>query len=209
MSKFFVFSTMGFRCAVLLFPGLLSAQSFSSFSSTPLSDDSLSSLSSSPSVDFTVRMGQGGFHDDRSPLGKLGGGQITLDMYPRGWPIGVSLFTEYYTNSNEPTHSYEIADLVALNLLYTRPLFGSNRIKYFFTGGAGYVKVPLGEDDPEEFVFTDVYNLEAGANVMAFWKIGFYGVVKYFTAHRSMDGVDVIDFDEVACLVGITFNFSL
>lgn len=208
MNKFSVFSAIGFCCAVLLFPGLLSAQSFPSFSSTSFSDDSLSPVSSSPGIEFTVRMGQGGFRDDRSPIGKLGGGQFTLDIYPRGWPLGVSLFTEYYTNSNEPTSSYEIADLIALNLLYTRPLFGSNRLKYFFTGGAGYVKVPL-EDDPDEFVFTDVYNVEAGVSVMAFWKIGFYGVVKYFTAHRVMDGVDVIDFDELACLVGITFNFSL
>ncbi len=34
-------------------------------------------LWASPAVDFTVRMGQGGFSDNRSPIGKLGGGQMS------------------------------------------------------------------------------------------------------------------------------------
>ncbi len=153
-------------------------------------------------VDFTLRMGQGGFHDDRSPIGKLGGGQVALDVCPRAWPIGVSIFTECYTNSANPTHSYEIADLVALNLLFTRPLFGINRVRYFLGAGAGWVQVPIGEDDPDEYAYTDHYNLEAGVNVIAFWKIGLYGVVKYINAHKS----NVIDFDETVVMLGVTLN---
>lgn len=196
MKRFSVPFLMVFVCVVLLFPGLLYAQS----------DSDSSSL---PSCDFTIRMGQGGFYDDRSPIGRLGGGQATVDVYPRSWPVGVSIFTEYYTNSNDPTHSYEISNLVALNLLYTRQLFGINQVKYFLGAGAGWLDVPLGEDDPGEYVSTDVYNLEAGVSVLAFWKIGFYGVVKYLTAHRTMNGVDVINFDEIAWFVGITYSFSL
>ncbi|MCK5133778.1 MAG: hypothetical protein KAR40_16715 [Candidatus Sabulitectum sp.] len=197
MRRFSVpFFSVSLCVVLLLFSGLLYAQS----SSPP---------PSAPSVDITLRMGQGGFQEDRSPLGRLGGGQATVDVYPRAWPVGVSIFTEYYTNSNDPTHSYEISNLVALNLLYTRPLFGINRVKYFLGAGAGWLEVPLGEDDPDEYISTDVYDLEAGVSVLAFWKIGFYGVVKYLTAHRTMNGVDVIDFDKTAWLLGITFNFSL
>lgn len=36
-------------------------------------------LSAQEKFDFTIRLGQGGFSDDRSPIGKLGGGQIALD----------------------------------------------------------------------------------------------------------------------------------
>lgn len=180
---------------VLLCSGLLFAQS--------------SSSSSSPAFDFTVRMGQGGFTDDRSPLGKLGGGQVTLDVYPRGWPVGVSLITEYYTNGPSPTHSYEISNLIVLNLMYRRELFGVDRLRYFLAGGAGWLEVPLGEENPEEYVSTDVYNLEAGVEVHAFWKIGFYGIGKYLHAHKVVDDIAVIDFNEGIILLGITFNFSL
>lgn len=88
------------------------------------------SSSSSSSVDFVIRMGQGGFYDNRSPIGKLGGGQLTLDVYPRAWPVGVSIITEYYANSASPSHSYEISDLVVLNLLYSRQLFGIRCMRY-------------------------------------------------------------------------------
>ncbi len=165
--------------------------------------------SSSSSFDFVIRMGQGGFSDDRSPIGKLGGGQVNLDVYPRAWPVGLSIFTEYYTNSASPSHSYEIADLIALNLLFRGQLFGVDRLHYFLGGGAGCLAVPEGEDSPDEYISTDVYNLEAGVNVLAFWKIGFYGIGKYLHAHRVMNNVAVIDFDEAIVMVGITFNFSL
>jgi len=41
------------------------------------------------------------------------------------------------------------------------------------------------------------------------WKIGFYGIGKYLYAHRTVDDVAVIDFNEGIILLGITFNFSL
>ena len=155
---------------VLLCCGLLLGQ--------PSSPASSSSSSSSSCVDFVVRMGQGGFSDHRSPVGKLGGGQMNLDVYPRAWPVGVSIFTEYYTNSASPAHSYEIADLIALNLLFRGRLFGADRLHYFPGGGAGWLAVPVGEDSPDEYVSTDVYNLEAGVDVLAFWKIEFHGTRK-------------------------------
>lgn len=191
-----------FVCVVLLCSGLLLGQPSSPESSS-------SSSSSSPSVDFVIRMGQGGFSDDRSPARKLGGGQVNLDVYPRAWPVGISIFTEYYTNSASPTHSYEIADLIALNLLFRGRLFGVDRMHFFLGGGAGWVLVPVGEDSPDEYLSTDAYNLEAGVDVLAFWKIGFYGIGKYLYANRVMNNVAVIDFDEAIVMLGITFYFSL
>ena len=69
---------------------------------------------------FTLRLGQGGFKDGRSPIGKLGGGQLALDMKPDKFPLALSLSLEYYTNSPNPTHSYEIADDGQMN--HTTPL---------------------------------------------------------------------------------------
>jgi len=73
----------------------------------------LGAFSSSQAADITIRWGQGGFSDDRSPLGVLGGGQLTLDIKPAKFPLAISISGEYYTNSACPTHSYEIADLTA------------------------------------------------------------------------------------------------
>ena len=45
-----------------------------------------SQLFSQEKIDFTIRLGQGGFTDDRSPIGKLGGGQLALDLKPINIP---------------------------------------------------------------------------------------------------------------------------
>jgi len=72
----------------------------------PLKD---SSSSKKKKVYLTIRLGQGGFRDDRSPIGKLGGGQLTLDIKPVKYPIALSITNEYYTNSayyvfDDPPH---------------------------------------------------------------------------------------------------------
>ena len=87
------------------------------------------------------------------PIGKLGGGQLTLDVFPRAWPVGVSIFTEYYTNSAYPTHSYEIADLAALNLLYRRQFFGVNRMQYFIGGAFGTADTEKAAEKSAAFYF--------------------------------------------------------
>ncbi len=158
---------------------------------------------------FTIRLGQGGFSDKRSPLGKLGGGQLALDIKPGKLPLALSISYEYYTNSADPGHSYEIAGLVAINMLYTAPIFKSKRVNFFMGGGMGWLKVPKGEAEPDAVVRGIHYNLEGGMNVRAFWKIGFYGICKYLYAKKTTDGIDLIDFNEFIILLGITFSFSL
>jgi len=158
---------------------------------------------------FTIRLGQGGFYDKRSPLNKLGGGQLTLDVKPANLPLALSLSYEYYTNSAEPSHSYEIAGLVAINMLYTAPMSRSKRVNFFMGGGMGWLKVPKGEAEPDTLVRGIHYNLEGGMNVRLFWKIGLYGICKYLYAKKTTDGIDLIDFNEFIILLGFTFNFSL
>ena len=167
------------------------------------------STSEKKRVYFTFRYGQGGFRDDRSPIGKLGGGQLTLDIKPAELPIALSISSEYYTNSADPTHSYEIAGLLAINTLYMATPFKSERITVFGGGGIGWLIVPEGENEPDAMESGFLYNLEGGINVKAFWKIGFYGVGKYLYAQKTTDGIKRIDFNEGIVLLGITFNFVL
>jgi len=160
-------------------------------------------------VDFILRFGQGGFRDSRSPIGKLGGGQLALDIKPSTLPIALSISSESYTNSANPTHSYEISSLLSVNMLYMAQLFNIERTNYFLGGGIGWLEVPKGEDDPDARVKGNLYNLEAGIHVRAFWKIGFYGVAKYLSAQKKVNNIKVIDFNEGIILLGVTFNFSL
>ena len=41
---------------------------------------------------FRIRLGQGGYRDDRSPVGKLGGGQLSLDVLPCILPVAISFY---------------------------------------------------------------------------------------------------------------------
>jgi hypothetical protein len=169
---------------------------------------SIAILSHTHVVDLTLRLGQGGFSDDRSPEGILGGGQVTLDIKPVKYPFALSLTTEYYTNSNEPTHSYEIAGLLAINLLYMKKPFKTERINVFLGGGMGRLEVPK-DEKPDDREIGIVYNLEAGINVRTFWKIGFYGICKYLYAQKEKNNIKVIDFSEFIVLLGITLNFGI
>ncbi len=160
-------------------------------------------------IHFTLRLGQGGFSDDRSPIGKLGGGQLTLDIKPINYPIAISITNEYYTNCPDPTHSYEISSLVAINLLYITKLFKSGKTDIFLGGGIGQLEVPKGENEPDAMVNGIVYNFEGGFNIKLIGPIGFYGIGKYLYAQKKADSIKVIDFSERIVLLGFTFNFSL
>ncbi|MGA1870658.1 MAG: hypothetical protein ACMUJM_19160 [bacterium] len=166
-------------------------------------------LSKEKKIYFTLRLGQGGFSDDRSDLGVLGGGQIALDIKSHKFPIAISISSEYYTNSPNPTHSYEIADLTAYNLLYMTKPFKHERVNVFLGGGFGWLQVPKGEEEPAARVQGFLYNLEAGINVRLFWKIGFYCIGKYLYAQKERNNIKVIDFSEHIFLLGLTFNFGL
>ncbi|KQC13500.1 MAG: hypothetical protein APR63_08405 [Desulfuromonas sp. SDB] len=160
-------------------------------------------------IQITIRMGQGGYQDSRSPIGKLGGGQLAVDFKPQIFPVALSFSSEYYTNSPCPSHNYEIAGLFVINALYSRELLNFNRITVFAGGGMGWIEVPKGEDFPDQYEYGFVYDLEAGVNIKAFWKIGFYGIYKYIYAHELKNNVPVIDFNQHAILLGISLNFTL
>ena len=55
--------------------------------------------------DYTIRYGQGGFSDSRSPEGKLGGGQIAFDIRFKDSPFSILLSSEFYKNSQFPAHN--------------------------------------------------------------------------------------------------------
>ena len=158
---------------------------------------------------FTFCLGQGGFRDDRSPIGKLGGGQLTLDIKPAKYPVALSISNEYYTNSSDPTHSYEIAGLTALNLLYMKKPFKSEKVNVFMGGGIGRLKVPQGERKPNATEKGILYTIEGGMNIRLFWKIGFYGVGKYLYANKEKNSIKVIDFNEFIVLLGFTIGFGV
>ena len=119
----------------------LQAQSLKGTFNTTATD----SQTSSKRVEFSIRLGQGGFQDERSPIGQLGGGQLTLDIRPVNLPLAFSLSGEYYTNSPEATHNYEIADMTVINLLYVVDPCRWERLRFFAGGGLGKLKVPVVE----------------------------------------------------------------
>jgi hypothetical protein len=163
---------------------------------------------SEPMFDFTLRLGQGGFTDDRSPIGKLGGGQSALDIKLHQHPVALSISGEYYTNSPDPSHPYEIVDMSVLNLLYMTQIFDSERTTFFLGGGIGRLEVPKGEM-VSGTVSGTVYNLEAGLRFRLFWRLGIYGIGKYLYANKTVDNTDVIDFNELIGMIGLTLSFSL
>ena len=158
---------------------------------------------------FTIRIGQGGFRDKRSSLNQLGGGQLALDIRHRKYPFALSVSSEYYTNSPNPTHRYEISGMTAVNVLYVPWIKKKRRYNIFFGGGIGQLKVPRTEENPDEKESRLLFNLEAGINYSLFWKLGVYGAGKYLYAQKRVDGIRIINFNELILLVGITFNFSI
>ncbi len=153
-------------------------------------------------VFFTLRLGTGGYQDSRSSIGKLGGGQLALDIKHGRLPVALGLFTEYYTNSSEPTHSYEISNLAGVNFYYSRFLLKSQRLNIFAGPGIGGLKVPQGSDASVSGIFFD---FEAGFHARLLWKFGVYWVYKYLYAHKE----EAFSFSENIFLVGLNFTFGL
>ena len=152
-------------------------------------------------VDLLIRYGQGGFPDERSEIGKLGGGQLAFTIKPHKYPLGFTLSGEYYTNSAQPTQPFEISDMTVMNISYMDKLFQKERIDFFAGIGTGWLKVPDGVDGSQKALLG---NFEAGINFRVIWKIGIYGVYKYLYARK-----DIIDFDEHIGMFGISLKFSL
>ena len=153
---------------------------------------------------FTIKLGEGGFRDSRSPENALGGGQVTLDVRPGGRSFMLSLSVEHYANSQFPTNSYEIADMFVLNAHYVTPFMNSPEMDLFLGGGIGRLKVP---NQPK--VASILYDLEAGIHWKPFARWGFYGLYKYLYANKDVNNIEVVDFDEHIFMLGGTYTFSL
>jgi hypothetical protein len=153
-------------------------------------------------VYFTIRFGKGGFKDHRSEIGRLGGGQLALDIRHGRLPIALTLSTEYYSNGPDPTHPYELDYLAAMNISYSEYLLRNQRLNLFAGGGTGWMVVPQGTD-PE--VTAMLFDIEAGVQAKLLWKFGIYGVYKYLYAHKG----SYVDFSEHIILLGINFTFGL
>ena len=166
------------------------------------------SSSTEENVLLIIKYAQGGFVDSRSPIGKLGGGQFGVGVKLKSFPIGISITQEAYTNSPDPTNTYEISGLIIVNFYYMTKLFNTDWINLYVGGGVGALEVPKGEYYPDEFEMGAVYDIEAGINLIAFWKVGFYGVYKYLYSQKEINNEKVIDFNEHILMLGITLNFS-
>ena len=169
-------------------------------------------------VDFTIRFGQGGFWNDRSPSGKFAGDQGALDIKLAKLPVAVSYLTEvlYGVNDN-PDEPEEVVNLWAVNIYHMPKLFTVEkngwslleRINLFWGGGIGRLGVDTEFPDDSEVKGPrcTLFNFEAGINVV-FWKIGIYYLGKYWYAQKKQDNIKVIDFKERGFFFGLTFNFG-
>ena len=157
----------------------------------------LALATSAGATELTLRIGQGGFRDDRSPDGKIGGGQICLDVTFSDPPVSVSIGEEYYTRSPDPTRSYEIPSIVMGTVCYVIPLAEEWPTDLHLGGGIGLLRIPQEEKAAA---------LQAIARIRtrAFWKLGIYAEGKYIYSRGEL-----IDFNEVALLIGFSFSLRL
>lgn len=151
---------------------------------------------------FTLKYGHGGFNDQRSPIGKLGGGLLAVTAQHEAFPIAFSFSGEYYTNSAEPVDPYEISDMIVLSCYYSKFFLRDQRLNVFAGPGVGRLVVPVNAKDSKK---GPLINLEAGVNARVLWKFGLYAHYKYLHARKG----SAIDFNEHILLVGLSFNFTI
>ena len=163
----------------------------------------------SKNYNYTLRYGMGGFNDGRASGGSLGGGQFGLDVHVNDSPLSVLFSSEYYTNSEEPTHSYEIRQLYAVNLLYHFQMVSIRNTSLYVGGGFGKLNVPESESNPGKSISSNLVNIEVGIDYQPYEHFGLYGLVKYLKAERDVANVSFVDFDEIIFLAGVTYGFNI
>ena len=212
MGQINYFIMAGVSAIVLFLPvNLFSNESnLTSTRSGPLQADSVSEQKSARNAFYTLRVGVGGFFDSRSESGRLLGGQFIFDAKPFKYPFAISVsFIEFYSGSWDPEHSYQIQNMGTFNLFYIIKPEKLKNIKIFCGGGIGGLQTPKNEPKNEDDYATSLfYDAEAGVNYKVFKKIGVYGTVKYLYAKKKKDGVNLIDFNEIIYVAGISFNFG-
>lgn len=178
--------------------------------SMPLSAEQVvNDIQADKKYDYTVRYGQGGFSDSRSPEGKLGGSQVALDIRLKDSPFSILVSSEFYTNSQFPTHNYEISKIYSINLLYHTKFPIINNTTLFFGGGIGTLKVPESETNPNSTISTSLLNLGLGLYLRPHKQFGYYALLKHIQADRDVNNIKFIDFDELIFLVGISYDFNI
>jgi len=167
---------------------------------------SLAAFSGAQAVEATLRLGQGGLWEDRAPEGKLGGGQLAVDVKLGERPVAISISQEYHKKDPVPDSSYEIGSLVAVNVLYMTQVV-KERANIFLGGGIGGLSAPrIGDPGIMERGF--LFDLVGGVNVKLFWKIGVYIEGKYIYCKKTINDIKVIDFSNPGFLVGISLNLG-
>lgn len=156
----------------------------------------LSAGASVQAAELALRLGQGGFRDDRASDGKLGGGQLCLDFTFSELPLSVSIGHEYYTKGPEPTESYEISGILMGYVFYVIPLAERWPTNLYLGGGVGRLAIP---QDERAAAFQAI----ARFGTKVFWKIGVYAEGKYLYSRKNL-----IDFNEAALIIGISLNFA-
>lgn len=177
---------------------------------SPCQTDSVIEKNNRKNTFYTIRLGVGGFSDNRAPSGKLMGAQLMFDAKPFKYPFAVSIsLIEFYSSSSDPEYSYQIQNMGTLNIFYTTKPFKTKRLKIFCGGGIGGLQVPKDEPKHEDdYAVGLFYDLEAGINYHLFKKIGIYGTVKYLYAQKKRAGINLIDFNEVIYVMGVSFNIG-
>ncbi|MCK4707300.1 MAG: hypothetical protein KAU21_01695, partial [Gammaproteobacteria bacterium] len=158
---------------------------------------------------YTIRYNKGGFNDNRSPLGKLGGGQVAFDIRLKDSPLSILISSEFYTNSQFPTNNYEISNFDSINLLYSTDFPLIKNTSMFIGGGIGRLSVPGGGSIPDSYVSTDALSLELGLYLRPYEQFGFHAVLKHLQADRDVNNTKIIDFNETIFLIGINYDFNL
>jgi hypothetical protein len=167
---------------------------------------SLCYVTNAQAVDFAIRLGQGGLRDDRVPDGKLGGGQVAVDITLGELPIMISLSSEYYKKSPEATYPYEINDMTVVYVLYTIPVPIERKSNIYLGGGVGVLEVPKDGGDSDSMERGIALDLAAGINTRVFWRLGIYVEGKYIYSNETAGETEVIDFSDFGALVGISYN---
>ena len=148
-------------------------------------------------TEITVRLGQGGFRDSRAPDGKLGGGQFCLDVKLPDLPLVISIGQEYYTKGPDATLACEIPSLFMCNAFFMKALSRKWPTNLYIGGGFGLLEIPQGDQAVAIQAISRI-------DTKLIWKIYGYAEGKYIFSNKGL-----IDFNEVALLLGIGFKFEL
>lgn len=164
--------------------------------------------SQADAIDARVRIGQGGLRDERVPDGKLGGGQLALDLKRADFPLVVSIATEYYKKSPQACDPYEIQGMWVAYLLYRRPLPTTWDSDVYLGGGIGLLEVPESGKENTGMERAIGFDAAFGVSTKLFWRIGAYIEGKYLYSRETEEGMRTVDFSDFGALVGLFLDFD-